>query len=31
MLGQLSKRWWVFVVRGILALLFGIGTLASAS
>jgi uncharacterized membrane protein HdeD (DUF308 family) len=26
MLGQLSKHWWVFVVRGVLALLFGIGT-----
>jgi len=26
MLGQLSQRWWVFVVRGVLALLFGIGT-----
>jgi len=26
MLGQLSQHWWVFVVRGVLALLFGIGT-----
>jgi len=26
MLEQLSKHWWVFVVRGVLALLFGIGT-----
>jgi uncharacterized membrane protein HdeD (DUF308 family) len=26
MLGQLSQHWWVFVIRGVLALLFGIGT-----
>src|SRR5258705_13383952 len=26
MLELLSKHWWVFVVRGVLAILFGLGT-----